>query len=218
MRSLLRSPWPGWAAAATLAALWLGRAEPTGPAPAPPTATAPAPPTRQTGAGTGASEATLPAPPLAALDACRQRLVRCRTPPPEGAARRGEPRGPTSPGAAAAGRGTSPPDGDPAAAPPDRQAEGERMLARMLGVPPAEARWLREYVCAVGDVRADTLDALRNALREDTPPDALAPVLDEARKQRRAVLDDLKARLGDERYDALRGIGGLGLLGGILEC
>jgi hypothetical protein len=95
-----------------------------------------------------------------------------------------------------------------------------RMLGAVLGASPEEAPILREYLCAVSDLRAATVSDLREALGEGeaAEPAATERALEEARRQRRTVLSDLKQRVGEDRYDALRSVGGLGLMGSLLDC
>ncbi|MDH5672754.1 MAG: hypothetical protein OEZ06_11430 [Myxococcales bacterium] len=105
-------------------------------------------------------------------------------------------------------------DGTPAQA----SSAGRQLVSRVLGVPMEEARWLEQYVCAVGDLRAGALDELREVVESGGDGEALDRALSEAQAQRRAVLDDLQQRLGEERYTKLRSVGGLGLLGSALSC
>ena len=226
MPAVLRSPWPGWLVAASLLARHLTR-----PAPGTATETPSAAETQAAPPGAAPSPAAAdPAPalsphkPLALLKACRTQLARVsaearagREPSAEAAAP--EPStlavspATTAHGAAGSGAAEAMPD-TPDATP----ARGVAVLSRLLDVPASEARWLGEYVCAVRDLRRDALEQIEAASEEGGDPAQLEASLGEAREQRKAVLKDLRERLGDVRYDTLRSIGGLGLIGNALDC
>ena len=57
-------------------------------------------------------------------------------------------------------------------------------------------------------------------LNQDAPLDdeRLQELIESAENERTIVLEDVKARLGETRYSALRAVGGLGILARALEC
>ncbi len=226
MHSAIRSPWSGWLFAFGLLIFHLTRPDAS-------TATV-APTVADSSAGTAGSQqvsvqpAAAEDPPrgksLALLKACRTQLARVsaeararREPSAEAAAP--EPStlaaspATTARGGAGSGAAEAKPD-TPDAAP----VRGVALLSRLLDVPAGEARWLGEYVCAVRDLRRDALEQIEVASEEGGDPAQLEASLGEAREQRKAVLKDLRERLGEARYETLRSIGGLGLIGNALDC
>ncbi|MEM6991153.1 MAG: hypothetical protein AAF721_11665 [Myxococcota bacterium] len=89
---------------------------------------------------------------------------------------------------------------------------------RVVGVDEGEAEWLEDYLCTVHTLRAGMVDELQTLLRRDAPASEIEDVITGGREERAAVLEDLEGRLGAERYQRLRSVGGLGILGGSLDC
>jgi hypothetical protein len=87
-----------------------------------------------------------------------------------------------------------------------------RFLSDGLGLNPEESRWVGEYVCAVHELSAKT-----GADVASTKEEVLA-LFTRLRNERKAILRDLEAYMGPERYQKLRAIGGLGFLGESLGC
>lgn len=87
-----------------------------------------------------------------------------------------------------------------------------RFLSEGLGLNPEESRWVGEYVCAVHELSAKT-----GADVASTKEEVLA-LFTRLRNERKAILRDLEAYMGPERYQKLRAIGGLGFLGESLGC
>jgi len=87
-----------------------------------------------------------------------------------------------------------------------------RTLSELLGIPADDVDWMSDYVCAARALRRDALAELRDA---DDPSDALLQPLREGRV---AILSDVRARIGEEHYAAFREVGGVGILGEVLEC
>lgn len=87
-----------------------------------------------------------------------------------------------------------------------------RFLSDGLGLNPEESRWVGEYVCAVHELSAKT-----GADVASTREEVLA-LFSRLRDERKAILRDLEAYMGPERYQKLRAIGGLGFLGEALGC
>jgi hypothetical protein len=88
----------------------------------------------------------------------------------------------------------------------------DRFLSDGLGLNPEESRWVGEYVCAVHELSAKT-----GADVASTKEEVLA-LFTRLRNERKAILRDLEAYMGPERYQKLRAIGGLGFLGESLGC
>jgi hypothetical protein len=82
-----------------------------------------------------------------------------------------------------------------------------------LGLGDEESAWLSEYVCAVRELREDSLVDL--AERDAGAP---AGVWEQMRQEREEALGGLAAVLGPERFERLRAIGGIGLLNDLLDC
>ena len=80
-----------------------------------------------------------------------------------------------------------------------------------LALSPDESAWVEDYVCAVLELRANTLATLE----DETPP---AEALAQLKSQRKQLLTDMKQMLGEERYATLRSIGGLSLIASVSEC
>lgn len=217
----LRSPWLGWLVAALLGALWWAqpRHDVSSPA-AEPAAGA------KGGADTGSAAETAHPDPwserVALLTECRAKIreqhdtrATCECDAD------GRPRDRATLGKA--GRDETAIDDRPSELSADagasHAAERQAMKA-LLGVNDKEADWLATYLCAVADLRSATLEDLRAAGVTSSNPDATATeqALEDARRQRTAMLDDLKARLGHERYAQLRSVGGLSLVGSMLDC
>jgi hypothetical protein len=87
-----------------------------------------------------------------------------------------------------------------------------RFLSDGLDLNQEESRWVGEYVCAVHELSSKT-----GADVASTKEEVLA-LFARLRNERKAILRDLEAYMGPERYQKLRAIGGLGFLGEALGC
>jgi hypothetical protein len=87
-----------------------------------------------------------------------------------------------------------------------------RFLSDGLGLNPKESRWVGEYVCAVHELSARTGADVASTKEE------VLVLFTRLRDERKAILRDLEAYMGPERYQKLRDIGGLGFLGEALGC
>lgn len=93
-----------------------------------------------------------------------------------------------------------------------------RFTRQVVGVSEGEAQWMEEYLCAVHDLREQMIEDLDGLLTSAGAPEEIDALLEEARGERKTVLQDLEQRLGPERYARLRSVGGLGVLGASLPC
>lgn len=86
------------------------------------------------------------------------------------------------------------------------------MVQEFLAITPEQSTWLMDYVCAVRGMRADVLVEIKEHKLgfEEAAKRQMA--------ERQDALDDLKSMLGDEKYQKLRGVGGLGKLGDLFGC
>lgn len=115
------------------------------------------------------------------------------------------------PGAPTAGA-AAPTTSEPSAA---ARAFSEGFMARVVGTTDAESRWLQEYVCLVDDRRRRTetdLAAILGDPRRASDPAEIDAVVTEAKEERDAMLADIEARLGKDRYKRMRDLGGFGVL------
>lgn len=110
-----------------------------------------------------------------------------------------------------------PPDGSDSAAATD-ETFARRFATSVVGVGDDESRWLESYMCTVHRLRSQMVDDLGALLRDEASPDRIEALLAEAKQERAAVLADLEENLGPERYQRLRAVGGLGILGSALAC
>ncbi len=88
----------------------------------------------------------------------------------------------------------------------------------VVGVDDGEARWLETYLCTVHQLREQMIGDLETLMANNAAPDRVEAVIEEARSQRKDVLADLEQQLGAERYQRLRAVGGLGIMGSSLQC
>ena len=122
--------------------------------------------------------------------------------------------------AAAVGKAETRDGGASAAQDPVPADENERRLAfqrdfmaRVVGVKGPAADWLAGYVCLVDDLRDRTAAEIESVIGDPNAfPDALDEAVAEAKQERDAMLGDVRARLGPERYKRLRDVGGLAIL------
>ena len=89
-----------------------------------------------------------------------------------------------------------------------------------MGVTDAEASRLREYVCAAHALRASLRSDLESLLSGERAPEGAAvdALAEDGKREREAVLADLKRFLGEQRYNRVRALGGLGLLATSFSC
>jgi hypothetical protein len=168
---------------------------------------------------------------LTGLRACVRRLgeaearierecARAASPPPGEAAPAMLPaQGTAGQGSSSAGGPSAPPASDdhageaPAAA--AARAFSASFMTHVVGVNDADARWLQEYACLVED-RRRRMEAELSAHFADPKHTSDRAEIDrdlaEAKEERDAMLADIEARLGKERYKRMRDVGGLGIL------
>ncbi len=110
--------------------------------------------------------------------------------------------------------GTAPAEG-PAA---DGPSFAHRFATSVVGVDDQEAQWMERYLCTVHRLRQQMVGELQTLLAQGADPQKIEAAIADARLQRQAVLGDLQEQLGDARYDRLRAVGGLGVMGAALDC
>ena len=93
-----------------------------------------------------------------------------------------------------------------------------RFATGVVGVSDAEAEWVEDYLCSVHRLRETMVGDLDDLLQRAADPGEIDEVIEGARADRQAVLEDLETRLGDQRYARLRAVGGLGVMGSALDC
>lgn len=131
------------------------------------------------------------------LDVCRQHFA------PQGA----DTDDPPSPsGSASSAASTAGPD------------FARRFATGVVGTTDAEAEWVEDYLCSVHRLRETMVEDLDDLLERGADAAEIDEVIDRARDDRTAVLEDLENRLGADRYARLRAVGGLGVMGSALDC
>jgi hypothetical protein len=86
------------------------------------------------------------------------------------------------------------------------------MVQEFLAITPEQSAWLLDYVCAVRGMRADVLAEIKEHKI------GFEEAAKRQKSERQDALDDLKNMLGEEKYQQLRGVGGLGKLGDLFGC
>jgi len=116
-----------------------------------------------------------------------------------------------TPGAPTAGAG-APVDAAPSAA---ARAFSHGFMAHVVGTTDTESRWLQEYACLLDDRRRRTERDLGTMFADPQRASdraAIDAVVADSKAERDAMLADIEARLGKDRYKRMRDLGGLGIL------
>lgn len=131
------------------------------------------------------------------LEACRTRFAR-------DGADTDDPPSPSQSGSSAAGTAGS--------------EFARRFATGVVGTTDAEADWVEDYLCSVHRLRETMVEDLDDLLERGADAAEIDEVISRAQADRKAVLEDLENRLGEDRYGRLRAVGGLGVMGSALEC
>jgi hypothetical protein len=116
-----------------------------------------------------------------------------------------------TPGAPTAGAG-APVDAAPSAA---ARAFSQGFMVHVVGTTDTESRWLQEYACLLDDRRRRTERDLGTIFADPARASdraAIDAVVADSKAERDAMLADIEARLGKDRYKRMRDLGGLGIL------
>lgn len=93
-----------------------------------------------------------------------------------------------------------------------------RFATGVVGTTDAEADWVEDYLCSVHRLRETMVEDLDDLLERGADAAEIDEVIGRAQADRKAVLEDLENRLGEDRYGRLRAVGGLGVMGSALDC
>lgn len=94
-----------------------------------------------------------------------------------------------------------------------RTAFRRAFMARVVGVTGPAGEWLADYVCLVDDLRNRTVRDIEATFGDPAAyPEAVDEIVAESKQERDAILGDIEARLGPQRYARLRELGGLSML------